>query len=83
MPSINAAEVAWRMSKTPLLVEVVVGVVVILEGETELDGSLPDGRRDDDDLETVGLIEVDEDDEASPKSINTSHTRSWAGKGME
>lgn len=51
VPSISAAETAWRTSRPPLKDDG--------EGEREADGS------------------------GSPRSMKTSQTRSWAGKGME
>lgn len=58
MPSIRAADTAWRTSRPPWK-----------DGEGVLTMEVGDGERG--------------GGSGSPRSMKTSQTRSWAGKGME
>lgn len=75
VPSTNAAETAWRTSRPPLKDRLVVGVGLKedeVAGEVEEDvgrGCCSGGIR--------------REGSESPRSMKTSHTRSWAGNGIE
>lgn len=75
VPSTSAAEAAWRTSRPPLKdlgAVLVVGVLL----KVEVDGD-------------VGFCSFPGSEfeggsgSGSPRSIKTSQTRSWAGKGIE
>lgn len=76
VPSTSAAEAAWRTSRPPLKDfggVVVVGALLKVEVEGDAEGF----------FNFSGCELTPGSGDGSPRSMKTSQTRSWAGKGIE